>query len=95
MVVGVTREQWLLTILSVSWSGWLLSFAFGKWVQRREGSAEIPLHRITELERRMDRAGEKMSDLANDVQGMPERLRDQFVTRYEWAATERRRRDGE
>jgi len=88
----MTREQWLLTILSLSWSGWMVSFVVGKWVQRREGSTEIPLYRITQLEARMDRAGDKMSDLANAVQGMPERLRDEFVTRQEWDLTERRRK---
>ncbi len=86
----MTREQWLLTILSLSWSGYLVSFAVGKWVQRREGSTEVPLYRIAQLEARMDHAGEKMSDLANAVQGMPERLRGEFVTRREWDATERR-----
>ena len=91
----MTREQWLLTILSVSWSGWMVSFVVGKWVQRREGSTEIPLYRITQLEARMDHAGEKMSDLANAVQAMPERLRLEFVTRREWDATERRRQPGD
>ena len=69
----------------------MVSFIVGKWVQRREGSAEIPLYRISQLEARMDRAGEKMSDLANAVQGMPERLRGEFVTRKEWDLTERRK----
>jgi hypothetical protein len=90
LVLGMTREQWLLTILSLSWSGWMISFVVGKWVQRREGSADVPLWRITQLERRMDQAGDKMSDLANAIQGMPERLRDEFVTRREWDAIEKR-----
>ncbi len=88
----MTREQWLLTIVSVSWSGWLISFAIGKWVQRREGSTDVPLYRITQLEKRMDQAGEKMSDLANVVQAMPNVIRDEFVTRREW---EERRRSGD
>jgi hypothetical protein len=88
----MSREQWLLTILSVSWSGWMISFVVGKWVQRREGSADVPLYRLTQLEQRMNQAGDKMSDLANEVQAMPERLRNEFVTRREWDATERRRK---
>jgi hypothetical protein len=89
----MTREQWLLTLLTVSWSGWMLSFLVGKWVQRRDSSSELPVHRISELERRMNQAGDKMSDLANDVQAMPEKLRHEFVTRLEWDAyAERRRR---
>ncbi len=86
----MTREQWLLTIISVSWSGWLISFAIGKWVQRREGSTEVPLYRLAQLERRMDQAGDKMSDLANSIQGMPAIMRDEFVTRREWDAIEKR-----
>lgn len=88
----MTREQWLLTILSLSWSGWMISFIVGKWVQRREGSADVPIYRLSQLEKRMDDAGEKMSDLANIVQVMPDRLRAEFVTRREWDATERRRK---
>ena len=37
--------------------------------------------RVDNIEIRMDRAGEKVSDLATDVQGMPERLRHEFVTK--------------
>lgn len=87
----MTREQWLLTILSLSWSGWLLSFIIGKWVQRRDDSSQIPVYRIAQLETRMELAGEKMSDLANVVQVMPDKMRLEFVTRREWDATERRR----
>ena len=71
----------------------MVSFIVGKWVQRREGSAEIPVYRIAQLEKRMDTAGQKMSDLANDVQGMPERLRAEFVTRLEWDMTTERRKE--
>lgn len=35
--------------------------------------------RVDDVTHRMDRAGEKMSDLSNDVQSMPER----FLTRQE------------
>lgn len=105
-------EKWLLLVLSVSWSSWLLSFTIGKWVRRQESVTEHPLyrigqlelhlgavdqipllvHRVTELERRVNQAGEKMSDVADAVQSLPERLRADFVTRDEWDLTERRRR---
>lgn len=74
----MTLEQGLLAAVSLSWSTWLTSFAIGKY-------------RIGQLERRMDQAGEKMSDLANDVQTMPDKMRAEFVSRKEWEATERRR----
>lgn len=80
----MTREQWLLTILSLSWSGWMVSFIVGKWVQRREGSTDVPIYRLALLEKRMDQAGDKMSDLANVVQAMPDKIREEFVTRREW-----------
>lgn len=56
--------------------------------------AAIPVlvHRVTELEKRVDQAGKHTSDLASAVQGLPERLRHTFVTREEWNLTERRRR---
>lgn len=103
-------EKWLLAVLSVSWSGWLLSFAIGKWTHRQETITENPVyriaqlethmkavddipllvHRIRELETRMNQAGNKMSDLTDAVQGLPERLRGTFVTRMEWDMSERR-----
>ena len=38
---------------------------------------------IKKNEQRLDRAGEEMSNIASDVQGMPERLRSDFVPRRE------------
>lgn len=106
----VTTEQWLLTAVSVSWSGWMTSLAVGKWIRKTETQTEQPvyriaqlelhmasvdlipllLHRVKELESRMDQAGDKMSDLTDAVQGLPERLRGTFITRIEWDLTERR-----
>lgn len=88
-------EQLLAAALGVTWGGLGLSFAIGKWARSREVAADVPLYRIQQLEKRCDQAGEKMSDLANMVQSMPERLRADFVTRAEWALTERRRDDHE
>lgn len=93
----------LLAFLSISWSGWLLSFAIGKWTKRQETIVDAPIYRIEQLEKAvsqlgssamheyritmlensMNRAGEKMSDLANEVQKMPEMLRKDFITRTE------------
>ena len=36
--------------------------------------------RFTEIFGRVDHAGQKMSDLTNTVQGLPDRLRDQFLS---------------
>jgi Zn-dependent protease with chaperone function len=84
-------EQWLTAALGITWGGLGLSFAVGKWARGRETAADAILYRVEQLERRMERAGEKMSDLANEVQAMPERLRHEFVLRAEWALTERRK----
>ncbi len=101
----------LLTVLTATWSGWMLSFAVGKWVRRQESSTDLPLYRLQQLEskltqigemttylyrlqeceRRLTQAGDKMSDLADMIQGLPERLRKDFVLRVEWDTTERRR----
>lgn len=108
----MTPEQWLLTAVSVSWSGWMASLAVGKWIRKTETQTEQPLYRITQLEahlsaveeipllvhrvmrleQRMDQAGDKLSDLTDAVQGLPERMRRDFVTRAEWDLIERRRR---
>jgi hypothetical protein len=103
----MTMEQLLASALAVTWGGLGVSFAIGRWARRQETASEIPLYRIEQLEKRMetvvlrteweatdrqlDRAGKKMSDLANEVQVLPERMREQFVLRAEWDLTERRR----
>ena len=79
----MTPEQWLLTGVSVSWSGWMISFGIGKWVKGREGSTTLPEYRITQMEKRMDQAGQKISDLTDVVQALPDRLRAEFMTRAE------------
>jgi len=43
-------------------------------MERAEKNIEV-------LENRMDRAGERMSDLANDVQTMPDRVRRELLVR--------------
>ena len=76
-------EEMLIAALGVTWSGFGLSFAIGKWVRGREVATDMPSYRIGQLEKRMDQAGEKMSDLAGDIQGLPDRLRLEFITRHE------------
>lgn len=84
----MTMEQWLLTGVSISWGGWMLSLAVGKWIQKQETSDQMPRYRLDLLEKRMDLAGEKASDLADHVQALPERMRGEFFTRREWDAIE-------
>ena len=47
------------------------------------GSLDVILQRLDNLDERMNRAGIKMSDLADDVQGLPDRLRKEFLPREE------------
>ena len=47
------------------------------------GSIEVILQRLDQLDGLMNRAGEKMSDLADTVQGLPDRLRKDFLPREE------------
>lgn len=101
-----TVEQFLTAALGITWGGIGLSFAVGKWAKSREaGEASLQtaqtvmgaalLYRIEQMEKRMDKAGGHISDLATAVQGLPETLgrafRTEFVTRREWDLTERRR----
>lgn len=52
-------------------------FKTGKWVQDQESRGkELEL-----VHRRLDRAGEKMSKIATDVQRLPDDLRDEFITK--------------
>jgi hypothetical protein len=88
-----TIEQFLTAALGVTWGGIGLAFAVGKWARSREAAGETLLFRIEQLEKRMEQAGNKMSDLASAVQGLPDRLRHDFVLRVEWDATERRRKE--
>ena len=69
----------------------MVMFGIGKWF----GGTNLSLHRITQLEQRMDRAGQKWSDLANDVQAMPDRLREEFISRRECELLLLRRSDEE
>lgn len=99
----MTPEKILLAVVTVSWSGWMLSFAIGKWVRGQESSTQTPIYRIDQLEKAvarmgdmttviwrveqlehaMDRAGQRWSDLADDVQTMPDKLASKFITRNE------------
>ena len=52
-------------------------FQTGKWVQDQESrKQEIEL-----IHRRLDKAGLKMSDLANEIQKFPDEMRDEFVSK--------------
>ena len=52
-------------------------FQTGKWVQDQESrKQEIEL-----IHRRLDKAGEKMSKVATDIQKLPDELREEFITK--------------
>lgn len=53
-------------------------FQTGKWVRQ---IGEERDQQIDDIHRRLDTAGGKMSDLANEVQTMPDRFRREFVSR--------------
>ena len=75
----VTVEKILLALLTLSWSGWALSYAVGRWTHGREGSEQLFLRDIADLTKRMDKAGNAMSDLASKLQGFEARMYDVFV----------------
>lgn len=52
-------------------------FQTGKWVQNQESRSK----EIDQITTRLDRAGQKISDLATDVQGLPERMHRDFIPR--------------
>lgn len=72
----VTTEQAIYAfcvVSSVTTAVFWASFLLGKLYSRMDRVED----RCVELDKRMDKAGEKMSDLANEVQTMP----DKFLTR--------------
>lgn len=74
----------------------LRGFQLGKWSTTVDRSADFDALResIRAIHRRLDDAGEKASDLASAVQGMPERIRRDFITRDEFTImTENGRED--
>ena len=60
-------------------------FQSGRWVQSRIDDIERMGNRVANLEGRMDRAGKQMSDIATDLQGLPEELRGIFLSRESFA----------
>ena len=58
-----------------------MSFAGAGKVKDIEHSVATVSARVDHIEKRMDDEGERMSKLATHVQGMPERLRAEFVTK--------------
>lgn len=58
----------------------LIFLGIHRWVQDRKVYETSDNGRIKALENRMDRAGTEMSDIATDVQSLPERMRQEFVT---------------
>jgi hypothetical protein len=51
------------------------------------GRLKTTEHEIVALRRRMDTAGEEMSNLANEVQALPDRWRAECIPRREFALT--------
>lgn len=74
----LTVLQLLATLLS---GGLLLSLRSGRYLQAKEDD-------LTEVKRRLDKAGQEMSDLANEVQKLPDRFRGEFVPRELYVASE-------
>lgn len=52
-------------------------FQTGKWVQDQESRKQ----EIEQIHRRLDRAGEKMSEIATDVQKFPDNMREEFLSK--------------
>lgn len=52
-------------------------FQTGKWVQNVESQQD----KLDAIHRRLDKAGEKMSDLSNEIQKLPTTMRDEFLSR--------------
>lgn len=57
------------------------AFKGGQWIAGVAARMEAIETRVDSVDRRMDRAGKQMSDFASNLQGLPERLRKDFVTR--------------
>lgn len=84
----MTAFQWFTVVqtvatlfLSVVLGAMFRGFSTGRWVQTRVDDVEKLGTRITSLEKRMDQAGEKLSDFETQVQALPETLRVMFVPR--------------
>lgn len=55
------------------------AFAGGRFLSRFEDVEK----RLGQIDKRLDQAGEHMSDLTTKIQALPNQLRDEFVTRRE------------
>ena len=55
------------------------------WSLRSAFAGGSLLRRLEDLEKRMDRAGRLSSDLATEVQGLPDLLRSECITRREFS----------
>lgn len=64
-------------------------------LERRPAVDPLTAMRLSDLERRFDKAGEHTSRLATDVQGLPERMRSEWraETSSLWAAIRQQRND--
>jgi hypothetical protein len=50
----MSTVEWVLSgALTATWAGLGVSFAIGKWARSQEASTDIPIYRITQLERQM------------------------------------------
>lgn len=79
MVHAMTLETGLLLAIGAMQGAMGVAFVWGQWTRSRELQDDTLAERISTLKDRVDHAGVKMSDLANDVQGMETRLRHEFV----------------
>jgi hypothetical protein len=96
---GLKASEWLQiaqTIVMTAVMG--LTYLWGKG---RKAESDLLDRKFADLEREtgamrltMSKAGERMSDLATNVQGLPERFRAVFATRPELEALDRMVRDG-
>lgn len=85
----ITVAEWVIRVgVGVLMFTVLRGFQSGRWVQARDDKLTDLERSIGALTVRLDKGGKEMSDLASEVQGMPERLRTIFVPRELYGASE-------
>lgn len=73
-----------VTVIVTAYHVWLVRSAYksGAWVAEIDQRYTRIVTRVEQVESRLDRGGEKMSELASDVQGLESRLHDELRVHY-------------
>ncbi len=79
MVRPVTLETGLLMAIGAMQALGTTAYVWGRWTRNQEAEDKSAALQLEHLQQTVDRAGQKMSDLADCIQTMETRLRKEFI----------------